>query len=88
MKRLEDTKTYKWLIVFLLFLFMSLNLADRAVLGLTAQQIMAELNITPKQFGLIGSSFYLLFSLSTFINGFVVDKSSTDLPPKGGPVEC
>ena len=76
MKRLEDTKTYKWLIVFLLFLFMSLNLADRAVLGLTAQQIMAELNLTPKQFGLIGSSFYLLFSLSTFINGFVVDKSS------------
>ena len=42
-----------WTIVLLLFLFMVINFADKAVIGLAAVPIMQELRLTPKQFGLI-----------------------------------
>ena len=66
-----------WLIVFLLFLFMLINFADKAVLGIAAVPMMAELHLTPRQFGLLGSSFYLLFSLSAVITGFIVNRVET-----------
>ena len=53
-----------WTIILLLFLFMVINFADKAVIGLAAVPIMQELKLTPKQFGLIGSIFFLLFSVS------------------------
>ena len=73
------TKTYQtgtpkeaWLIVTLLFLFMLINFADKAVIGIAAVPIMQELQLSPRQFGLIGSSFFLLFSVSAIITGFIV----------------
>jgi MFS transporter, ACS family, D-galactonate transporter len=45
-----------WLIVALLFLFMLINFADKAVIGIAAVPIMQELQLSPRQFGLIGSS--------------------------------
>ena len=66
-----------WTIVLLLFLFMVINFADKAVIGLAAVPIMQELRLTPKQFGLIGSSFFLLFSLSAIVTGFVVNRVQT-----------
>ena len=66
-----------WTIVLLLFLFMVINFADKAVIGLAAVPIMQELRLTPKQFGLIGSSFFLLFSLSAILTGFVVNRLQT-----------
>lgn len=50
-----------WLIVGLLFLFMLINFADKAVIGIAAVPIMQELQLSPREFGLIGSSFFLLF---------------------------
>ena len=50
-----------WLVVALLFLFMLINFADKAVIGIAAVPIMQGLQLSPRQFGLIGSSFYLLF---------------------------
>lgn len=35
---------------------------------------MTELHLTPKQFGLVGSSFFLLFSLSAVLTGFAVNR--------------
>jgi len=35
---------------------------------------MTELNLTPKQFGLVGSSFFLLFSISAVVTGFIVNR--------------
>lgn len=66
-----------WAIVALLFLFMLINFADKAVIGLAAVPIMQELRLTPKQFGLIGSSFFLLFSASAVVIGFVVNRVET-----------
>jgi hypothetical protein len=50
-----------------LFLYMLVNFADKAVVGLAAVPIMQELELTPKQFGLVGSSFFFLFSLSAIL---------------------
>ena len=53
-----------WGITALLFLFMLINFADKVVVGLAAQPIMADLQINPERFGLIGSSFFFLFAIS------------------------
>ena len=76
---MEHTRTPKgaWLIVVLLFLFMLINFADKSVIGIAAVPIMQELRLSPSEFGLIGSSFYLLFALSAIITGFVVNRVQT-----------
>ena len=66
-----------WLIVGLLFLFMLINFADKAVVGIAAIPLMTELRLSPRQFGLLGSSFFLLFSLSAIITGFIVNRVQT-----------
>jgi MFS transporter, ACS family, D-galactonate transporter len=63
-----------WAIVALLFLFMLINFADKAIIGLAGVPIMTDLNLTPKQFGLVGSSFFLLFSISAVVTGFIVNR--------------
>lgn len=67
-------ETGAWKIVALLFFFMFINFADKAIVGVAGVPIMTELNLTPKQFGLIGSSFFLLFSISAVITGFVANR--------------
>jgi ACS family D-galactonate transporter-like MFS transporter len=62
-----------WAIVALLFFFMMINFADKAIIGLAGVPIMKELNLTPKEFGLVNSSFFFLFSLSAIITGFIVN---------------
>jgi MFS transporter, ACS family, D-galactonate transporter len=66
-----------WLIVALLFLFMVINFADKAVIGIAAVPIMQELQLSPRQFGLLGSSFFLLFSVSAIVTGFIVNRVRT-----------
>jgi len=66
-----------WLTIAMLFLFMVVNFADKAVIGIAAVPIMQELKLTPSQFGLIGSSFFLLFALSAVVTGFVVNRAQT-----------
>ncbi len=75
----DRTRTEKdaWFIVALLFLFMVINFADKAVIGIAAVPMMQELRLTPSQFGLIGSSFYLLFSVSAVVIGFVANRVQT-----------
>ncbi len=63
-----------WAIVALLFFFMLINFADKAIIGLAGVPIMTELNLSPKQFGLVGSSFFLLFSVAAVITGFIADR--------------
>ena len=63
-----------WLIVALLFFFMAINFADKAVIGLVAIPLMQELKPSPSEFGLIGSSFFLLFSLSAIVTGFIANR--------------
>jgi MFS family permease len=64
----------RWAIVALLFFFMLINFADKAIIGLAGVPIMNDLHLTPKQFGLVGSSFFFLFSISAVVTGFVVNR--------------
>jgi len=66
-----------WTITFLLFLFMLVNFADKIVVGLAAVPIMTELKLEPTQFGLLGSSFFFLFSISAIVVGFIVNRVET-----------
>jgi MFS family permease len=66
-----------WTITFLLFLFMLVNFADKIVVGLAAVPIMTELKLEPKEFGLLGSSFFFLFSISAIVVGFIVNRVPT-----------
>ena len=61
----------------LLLLFMLINFADKVVVGLAAQPIMAELKLSPEQFGLLGSSFFFLFAISGVVVGFITNRVQT-----------
>jgi MFS transporter, ACS family, D-galactonate transporter len=66
-----------WSVVTLLFLFMLINFADKAVIGIAAVPIMQELKLSPREFGLLGSSFFLLFAFSAVATGFLVNRVQT-----------
>jgi MFS family permease len=73
----QPTPKGAWKITFLLFLFMLVNFADKIVVGLAGVPIMTELKLEPQQFGLLGSSFFLLFSISAVVVGFIVNCVAT-----------
>ena len=75
----KTTETPKgaWTVTFLLFLFMLVNFADKIVVGLAGVPIMTDLKLEPEQFGLLGSSFFFLFSISAIVVGFIVNKVAT-----------
>jgi MFS family permease len=73
----QSTPKGAWKITFLLFLFMVVNFADKIVVGLAGVPIMQELKLDPEQFGLLGSSFFFLFSITAVIVGFIVNRVDT-----------
>jgi ACS family D-galactonate transporter-like MFS transporter len=66
-----------WTAVALVFLFMLINFADKAVIGLASVPIMRDLGLDHRQFGLLGSAFFLLFSLSGVVVGFLANRIGT-----------
>ena len=66
-----------WIVVALVFVFMLINFADKAVVGLASVPIMQELHLSHTQFGLLGSAFFLLFSVSGVTVGFLANRFST-----------
>jgi MFS family permease len=70
----EAAPSRRWVIVASLFLFMLINFADKAVLGLVAIPMMHDMQLTHGQFGFVGSAFFLLFSLSGIAIGLIADR--------------
>ena len=68
-----------WTAVVLVFLFMLINFADKAVIGLASVPIMRDLGLNHRQFGLLGSAFFLLFSLSGIVVGFLANRVGTKI---------
>jgi sugar phosphate permease len=66
-----------WTAVVLVFLFMLINFADKAVIGLASVPIMRDLGLDHRQFGLLGSAFFLLFSVSGVVVGFLANRVRT-----------
>src|ERR1700682_2905530 len=73
----QPTPKGAWRITFLLFLFMLVNFADKIVVGLAGVPIMIELKLEPEQFGLLGASFFFLFSVAASVVGFIVNRVAT-----------
>jgi MFS family permease len=73
----QPTPKGAWKMTFLLFLFMLVNFADKIVVGLAGVPIMTELKLEPEQFGLLGSSFFFLFSIAAIVVGFIVNRIDT-----------
>src|SRR3982074_3097037 len=73
----QPTPKGAWKITFLLFLFMLVNFADKVVVGAPGAPNMDELKLQPEQFGLLGSSFFFLFSIAAIIVGFIVNRVAT-----------
>ncbi|WP_329334055.1 MFS transporter [Streptomyces sp. NBC_01352] len=70
----DGTRRRARAVLAMLALFIVVNAADKAVLGLTAGPIKDDLGLSATEFGLIASSFYLLFSLSAVSVGFLGDR--------------
>jgi MFS family permease len=47
------------------------------VVGLAGVPIMTEMKLEPEQFGLLGSSFFFLFSIAAIVVGFIVNRVAT-----------
>jgi MFS family permease len=77
MTRSENRKA--WITVVLVFLFMLINFADKAVIGLSSVPIMKELGLSHAEFGLLGNSFFIPFSPSGVVVGFLSNRFSTNL---------
>jgi MFS family permease len=73
----QPTPEGAWKITFLLFLYMLVNFADKIVVGLAGVPIATDLKLTPEQFGLLGSSFFFLYSISAIVVGFIVNRVAT-----------
>jgi MFS family permease len=73
----QPTPNGAWRIAFLLFLFMLMNFADKIVVGLAGVPIITDLKLEPEEFGWLGSSFFLLFSISAVAVGFLANRTAT-----------
>ncbi|GGR96807.1 MULTISPECIES: MFS transporter [Streptomyces] len=73
----EPDRRHAWLIAAMIVTFMLVNYADKSVLGLAAVPIMDELGISNSTYGMVSSSFSLLFSLSGLAVGFVSARVSS-----------
>jgi MFS family permease len=60
-----------WAIATMLFFAALINNADKSVLGLAAVPIMRELRLSPREFGFLGSSFFLLYPFSAIFVSFL-----------------
>ena len=66
-----------WGMTTLLFFYMLVNFADKIVVGLAGVPIMKDLGLSPEQFGLLGSAFFLLYAVSAIVVGIISDRVAT-----------
>ncbi|MBV7505540.1 MFS transporter [Bacillus sp. sid0103] len=67
----------KWIILFALFIMSIINFGDKSITGLAGIHIMEDLNLTSTQFGIVGSSFFWLFSIVGIIGASLSDRFGT-----------
>ncbi|PEJ60853.1 hypothetical protein CN692_01830 [Bacillus sp. AFS002410] len=67
----------KWVILLALFILAIINFTDKSITGLAGVHIMKDLNLTYTQFGIVGSSFFWLFSIAGIIGSSLSDRFGT-----------
>jgi predicted MFS family arabinose efflux permease len=71
------TTRQAWLVTGLLFVFMLINFADKALLGLAAKPISKAFGLDAADYGHVASSFFLLFSISAVVVGILANRVPT-----------
>lgn len=59
----------RWVILGFLFLISVLNYTDKSVLGLAAEPIMNQLNLSYDKFGFVGSIFFFAYAIGSIVIG-------------------
>jgi MFS transporter, ACS family, hexuronate transporter len=67
----------RWLTLFFLFLLFTINYADKSVAGFAAVSISKEFGLTPIQWGLVGSSFFWSFIISSIFGSSLAERFGT-----------
>lgn len=65
------SRTTAWGLTGLLVLLYVVNWADKAVLGIVAQPLADELGLSASQIGLVGSAFFVTFTIGGFFAGLL-----------------
>ena len=66
-----------WGMIAFLFTLTVISNADKAIIGFASVKLMDEFQLTPEQWGIVGSSFFLLYSISAIVIGGIADKIGT-----------
>jgi MFS transporter, ACS family, hexuronate transporter len=68
---------YRYVVAGLLFTAGAINYMDRAALGIVAPIVGKSLDLSPSQLGIIFSSFFVGYSIFSFLGGYFADKWGT-----------
>ncbi|MFS0782032.1 MFS transporter [Bacillus sp. 1P06AnD] len=67
----------RWVMVVFLFFMYMINYLDKAIIGFAAIPIMNDLHLNYSQWGMVGSSFYWLFSIGGILGASLSDRIGT-----------
>ena len=70
-------RSYRWLICALLFFATTINYVDRAVLGVLAPTLRAEIGWTDQHYGNINAAFTLAYAIGFLFAGWFIDRVGT-----------
>ncbi|XGA80052.1 MFS transporter [Halomonas sp. CH40] len=65
------------LIVMMLMAVVTITVLEKTIFAFAGPQIIDELQLTPEQFGFIGSAFFFLYSISGVLVGFLANRMSS-----------
>ena len=68
---------YRYVVAGLLFAAGAINYMDRAALGIVAPIVGKTLDLSPSQLGIVFSSFFIGYSVFSFLGGYFSDKFGT-----------
>ncbi len=68
---------YRWIICALLFFATTINYVDRAVLGVLAPTLRAEIGWSDQEYGYISGAFTLAYAVGYLFAGWLIDKIGT-----------
>ncbi|MFC9553796.1 MFS transporter [Rhodococcus sp. NPDC056960] len=66
-----------WLVAGMIIVLAMINFGDKAILGLAAVPLTKELGLSQTTYGLVASSFFLLFSIAGVAVGFLANRIPT-----------
>ena len=71
-----NTGKYRYVVAGLLFTAGAINYMDRAALGIVAPIVGKTLELSPSQLGIIFSSFFIGYSIFSFLGGYLHRKTT------------